>query len=57
METENGYLNPDLARMVKVGKDYDIVMDGIAVSREIQRKMPIWYHNNSTETALSTVQN
>jgi hypothetical protein len=34
----------DLADMMKVGRDYDVTMDAIAVSRKLQDSMPIWYH-------------
>ncbi|KAJ7203404.1 hypothetical protein C8J57DRAFT_1047008, partial [Mycena rebaudengoi] len=34
----------DLAGMMKVGRKYGLQMDAIAVSREIQKSMPIWYH-------------
>ncbi|KAJ7237246.1 hypothetical protein C8J57DRAFT_953533, partial [Mycena rebaudengoi] len=41
-------LSEDLQRMLKVGKKYDVTMDGIAITRTIQRDMPIWYHTKST---------
>ncbi|KAJ7234271.1 hypothetical protein C8J57DRAFT_1078003, partial [Mycena rebaudengoi] len=43
-------LSEDLQRMIKVGDKYDLKMDGIAIAREIQRDMPIWYHAKSTAT-------
>jgi exonuclease III len=43
-------LSEDLARMVKVGEKYDLKMEGLAISREIQREMPIWYHAKSEAT-------
>ncbi|KAJ7083266.1 hypothetical protein C8R43DRAFT_965383 [Mycena crocata] len=37
----------DLSRMLKIGKTYGLDMEAIAVSREIQNEMPIWYHRKS----------
>ncbi|KAJ7235978.1 hypothetical protein C8J57DRAFT_1088557, partial [Mycena rebaudengoi] len=41
-------LSDDLKRMIKTGEKYDLQMEALAVSREIQRDMPIWYHAKST---------
>ncbi|KAJ7288715.1 hypothetical protein C8J57DRAFT_1494988 [Mycena rebaudengoi] len=41
-------LSEDLKRMAKTGDKYDLQMEALAVSREIQRDMPIWYHAKST---------
>ncbi|KAJ7680155.1 hypothetical protein B0H17DRAFT_1232324, partial [Mycena rosella] len=43
-------LSDDLKRMMKVGEKYNLHTEGIAISREIQREMPIWYHNKSSAT-------
>ncbi|KAJ7671503.1 hypothetical protein DFH06DRAFT_980205 [Mycena polygramma] len=40
----------DLANMMKVGRDYGITMEAIAVSRELQDSMPIWHHKFSDGT-------
>ncbi|KAJ7107530.1 hypothetical protein C8R44DRAFT_595815, partial [Mycena epipterygia] len=37
----------DLAEMMRVGRKYGITMDAVAVSRELQEEMPIWYHRFS----------
>jgi hypothetical protein len=37
----------DLADMMKVGRKYGVTMDAIAVSRELQGDMPVWYHRFS----------
>ncbi|KAJ7260295.1 hypothetical protein C8J57DRAFT_1068632, partial [Mycena rebaudengoi] len=38
----------DLANLIKVAQKHELRMDGIAISRQIQRDMPIWYHIKST---------
>ncbi|KAJ7271394.1 hypothetical protein B0H12DRAFT_1003102, partial [Mycena haematopus] len=37
----------DLADMMKAGRKHGIDMDAMAVGREIQEEMPIWYHRKS----------
>lgn len=37
----------DLSDMMKVGRKYGMDMDAMAVSKEIQGSMPIWYHRKS----------
>jgi hypothetical protein len=37
----------DLADMMKIGRDYGVTMDAMAVSRKPQDSMPIWYHQVS----------
>ncbi|KAJ7026423.1 hypothetical protein C8F04DRAFT_966374 [Mycena alexandri] len=43
-------LSKDLQRMMKIGDKYDLRLDGLAISRKIQRDMPIWYHNKMNAT-------
>ncbi|KAJ7655667.1 hypothetical protein DFH06DRAFT_992441, partial [Mycena polygramma] len=43
-QSANDLKSKDLANMMKVGRDYGITMEAIAVSRELQDSMPIWYH-------------
>ncbi|KAJ7141887.1 hypothetical protein C8R43DRAFT_892320 [Mycena crocata] len=45
--TSPASIGKDLSRMVKIGKTYGIDMDAMAVSREIQGSMPVWYHRKS----------
>ncbi|KAJ7689919.1 hypothetical protein B0H17DRAFT_890138, partial [Mycena rosella] len=40
----------DISDMMKVGRKYGLEMDAIAVSREIQGAMSIWYHRKSYGT-------
>ncbi|KAJ7032530.1 hypothetical protein C8F04DRAFT_946534, partial [Mycena alexandri] len=40
-------IGKDLSGIIKVGKTYGLDMDALAVSREIQNSMPIWYHRKS----------
>ncbi|KAJ7244523.1 hypothetical protein C8J57DRAFT_1083029 [Mycena rebaudengoi] len=40
-------IGKDLKKMFNVGEMYGISQDAIAISREIQRNMPIWYHAHS----------
>ncbi|KAJ7020352.1 hypothetical protein C8F04DRAFT_1196800 [Mycena alexandri] len=48
--TRNGKLPKDLINMVKVAKKHELSIDGLAISRNIQREMPVWYHNKSRAT-------
>ncbi|KAJ7044018.1 hypothetical protein C8F04DRAFT_942895, partial [Mycena alexandri] len=41
-------LSEDLAQMIKVGDKYHLEMESLAIARETQREMPIWYHNKSS---------
>ncbi|KAJ6615746.1 hypothetical protein B0H10DRAFT_1800811 [Mycena sp. CBHHK59/15] len=43
-------LSKDLQKMMKVGEKYELQLEDIAISREIQRDMPIWYHKKSSAT-------
>ncbi|KAJ7247772.1 hypothetical protein C8J57DRAFT_1080606, partial [Mycena rebaudengoi] len=40
-------IGKDLTDMIKAGRKYGVQMDVIAVSGEIQRQMPVWYHSMS----------
>ncbi|KAJ7239236.1 hypothetical protein C8J57DRAFT_1086503, partial [Mycena rebaudengoi] len=40
-------IGKDLKNMFNIGKLYGLSQDAMAVSREIQRDMPIWYHAHS----------
>ncbi|KAJ7235370.1 hypothetical protein C8J57DRAFT_990779, partial [Mycena rebaudengoi] len=40
----------DLANMMKVGRDYGVTMEAMAVSHKLQDDMPIWYHRFSSGT-------
>ncbi|KAJ6532977.1 hypothetical protein B0H19DRAFT_965261, partial [Mycena capillaripes] len=46
--TKSRELSADLASMVDAAKDHGLKMEGIAISREIQRAVPIWFHQKST---------
>ncbi|KAJ6539601.1 hypothetical protein B0H19DRAFT_869037, partial [Mycena capillaripes] len=46
-KTSAASIGKDLAGMIKVGRKYGLEMDAMAVSREIQNAMPIWYHRKS----------
>ncbi|KAJ7604661.1 hypothetical protein DFH06DRAFT_916924, partial [Mycena polygramma] len=37
-------IGKDLAGIIKVGRKYGLEMDAMAVSREVQGAMPVWYH-------------
>ncbi|KAJ7605532.1 hypothetical protein DFH06DRAFT_1020152, partial [Mycena polygramma] len=46
-KTSAASIGVDLAGMIKIGRKYNLDMDGMAISREIQGAMPIWYHRKS----------
>ncbi|KAJ7242265.1 hypothetical protein C8J57DRAFT_1084486, partial [Mycena rebaudengoi] len=45
--TRNGKLPKDLLEMDKMALKHGVSMDGLAISRDIQRDMPVWYHRKS----------
>ena len=45
----------DLANMMAVGKQYGVTLDAMAISREIQDSMPIFYHNSLMVTDDSSI--
>jgi hypothetical protein len=46
-EASTEFIGKDLSNMMKMGRKYGLEMDAVAVSREIQGAMPIWYHRKS----------
>lgn len=47
-DTKVSELSPDLAGMVKAASKNSLRMEGLAIARNIQREMPIWFHQHST---------
>jgi hypothetical protein len=47
-DTKVTELNPDLATMVKVATKHALQLDRLPIARNIQREMPIWFHQKST---------
>ncbi|KAF9034964.1 hypothetical protein BDZ89DRAFT_947136, partial [Hymenopellis radicata] len=43
-DTNKSKLPPDIKRMVKVAKEYNLIMDGHSIPTEIKKAMPIWLH-------------
>ncbi|KAK0227423.1 hypothetical protein EDD85DRAFT_754994, partial [Armillaria nabsnona] len=43
-------LPDDLKVLLKAAQKYNVRLDGLALSRDILRKMPIWYHTKSEAT-------
>jgi hypothetical protein len=48
--TRSKNLPKDLKDMVKVADKYNLHMDGLAISREIQREAILWHHIKSDAT-------
>ncbi|KAJ7018414.1 hypothetical protein C8F04DRAFT_977304, partial [Mycena alexandri] len=48
VNTRTANVAKDLTIMVEVARDNGLRMEGLAISREIQRSAPIWFHQKST---------
>ncbi|KAJ7248903.1 hypothetical protein B0H12DRAFT_1301687 [Mycena haematopus] len=46
-QSEDNLKSKDLADMMQVGRKYGVKMEVLAVSRELQDDMPVWYHRFS----------
>ncbi|KAF8869203.1 hypothetical protein CPB85DRAFT_1241644, partial [Mucidula mucida] len=46
-KASNTKLPDDIKRMFQTAMKYNVTLDGLALSREILREMPIWYHIKS----------
>ncbi len=46
-KTHTNKLPEDLKGLVKTAQKYNVSLDGLAISPQIQRDMPIWYHIKS----------